>query len=56
MKGILVIGHGSRSRDALDVFNRIVDDFRARMESCVEGCFMELSEPNIPDTVEVRNW
>ncbi|MBZ9687080.1 CbiX/SirB N-terminal domain-containing protein [Clostridium estertheticum] len=53
MKGILVVGHGSRSKEAFEVFNRVLDNFRLKVEENVEGCFMELCPPNIPDTIDV---
>jgi len=53
MKGILVVGHGSRSKEAFEVFNKVLDNFRLKVEDNVEGCFMELCSPNIPDTIEV---
>ncbi|WP_035378336.1 sirohydrochlorin chelatase [Fervidicella metallireducens] len=52
MRGILVVGHGSRSKEAFDTFFKIVDGLRNKMDSEVEGCFMEISEPNIPETIE----
>jgi sirohydrochlorin cobaltochelatase len=51
MNGIVVVGHGSRSREAFDVFHEVVAYFREKMGKPVEGCFMELSQPNIPDTI-----
>lgn len=53
MKGILVVGHGSRSKEAFEVFNKVLDNFRLKVAYNVEGCFMELCSPNIPDTIEV---
>lgn len=52
MKGILVIGHGSRSKDVKDTFFRIIDGMKERLKLDVEGCFMELCEPDIPSTIE----
>lgn len=51
MKGMIVVGHGSRSKDARDVFLKIVEGFREGMGTEVEGCFMEISEPFIPETI-----
>lgn len=51
MKGMIVVGHGSRSKDARDVFSKIVEGFRESMSIEVEGCFMEISEPFIPETI-----
>ncbi|AHM57573.1 cobalamin (vitamin B12) biosynthesis CbiX protein CbiX (plasmid) [Peptoclostridium acidaminophilum DSM 3953] len=54
MEGILVIGHGSRSSDAKDIFFSIVNSLDARFpDKSVKGCFMEISSPNIEETVEI---
>lgn len=53
MEGILVIGHGSRSNDAKEIFFRIVSSLASRFPGkSVKGCFMEISSPNIEETVE----
>jgi sirohydrochlorin cobaltochelatase len=52
MTGVIVIGHGSRSKDAKDAFYQIVDQLKESMNGEVEGCFMEISEPHIPETIE----
>jgi sirohydrochlorin cobaltochelatase len=52
MKGMLVIGHGSRSQEAREAFYKIVEELREQMGIEVEGCFMEISEPFIPETIE----
>ncbi|MCX7883588.1 MAG: CbiX/SirB N-terminal domain-containing protein [Caloramator sp.] len=52
MKGILVIGHGSRSEDVKEVFFKVVDDLRKKTGLAVEGCFMELCEPDINNTIK----
>lgn len=52
MKGILVIGHGSRSQEADEVFFKIVDMLKSKTGSLVEGCYMEISRPGIPETIE----
>lgn len=52
MKGTVVIGHGSRSKDACDIFFKVVDKLKERLGSRVEGCFMELSEPDIPTVID----
>ena len=52
MRGMLVVGHGSRSKDAMEVFAKIVEQLRSSMDMEVEGCFMEISKPFIPETVE----
>lgn len=54
MEGILVIGHGSRSSDAKDIFFMIVNSLETRFPGKnVKGCFMEISSPNIEETVEI---
>lgn len=54
MKGLLVIGHGSRAEGAKEVFEEMVDGIRGRMDdTIVEGCFMEISNPQIPETIEL---
>ena len=53
MKSILVVGHGSRSKEAFDVFNSMLDNFKTKVEGNVEGCFMELCAPNMPDTIDL---
>jgi len=53
MEGILVIGHGSRSIDAKDIFFRIVSSLASRLpDKNIKGCFMEISSPYIEETVE----
>ena len=52
MKGILVVGHGSRSKEAFEVFNRVLNIFKLKVDDNVEGCFMELCSPNMPDTID----
>ncbi len=52
MKGIIVVGHGSRSKDARDAFYKIVEQLKESMGTDVEACFMEISEPFIPEAIE----
>lgn len=52
MKGIIVVGHGSRSEDARVAFYKIVEQLKVSMETEVEGCFMEISRPFIPETID----
>lgn len=53
MKGLIVIGHGSRAGDAGEIFFKVVEGLKDKLEgSKVEGCFMELSKPYIPETIE----
>jgi len=53
MKGILVVGHGSRSKEAFEVFNSVLNNFKLKVAENVEGCFMELCSPNMPDTIDI---
>ena len=54
MKGLLVIGHGSRAAEAKEVFEEVVSGLGDRFgDRVVEGCFMEISNPQIPETVEL---
>lgn len=52
MKGLIVVGHGSRSKDASEVFFNIVEGLKKKINCDVEGCFMEISDPNIPETLD----
>lgn len=52
MKGILIVGHGSRSKEADEVFFKIVNGVKSKTTSLVEGCYMEISNPRIPETIE----
>ena len=53
MEGILVIGHGSRSEEAKELFVKIIDALKGKMsDKNVEGCFMEISQPFIPAKID----
>lgn len=53
-RGLLVVGHGSRSADAVEVFRRIVDEVRKKSSfKFVEGAHMELAEPGIEEMVKL---
>lgn len=52
MKGILLVGHGSRSEDAQKVFSHIIEELGKKLQVEVQGCSMEISAPFIPETVE----
>lgn len=52
MKGILIIGHGSRAKEAQQEFMTLVEKVRNKSQAVVEGCFMELAEPDFFSTVE----
>jgi sirohydrochlorin ferrochelatase len=50
---LLVVGHGSKSKDAVAVFNRIIEEIRGKSSfDFVEGAHMELSSPGINETVD----
>ena len=52
IKGLIIIGHGSRSQDAVDAFFQVVELVRNQEDFFpVEGAFMELSNPGIPEVV-----
>ena len=51
--GLLVVGHGSRSADAVREFEEVVATVRNQSGfERVMAAHMELAEPNIPDTVK----
>lgn len=54
MKGLLIIGHGSRSKQAVSEFETTVEMVRTKTVhyALVAGAHMELAEPAIPVTVE----
>ncbi len=53
MEGILVIGHGSRSEEAKELFVKIIDALNGKMsDKNVEGCFMEISQPFITAKID----
>ncbi len=53
MNGILVIGHGSRASGTKEIFENVVSALDKKLgDSVVEGCFMELSTPLIPETID----
>lgn len=53
-RALLVVGHGSRSEDAVAVFRQIVDEIRSRgVFTHVEGAHMELAQPGIEETVKL---
>ena len=54
MKGLLIIGHGSRSKQAVSEFETIVGLARTKAVNyaMVAGAHMELAQPAIPETVE----
>lgn len=53
MKGVLVIGHGSRAKGTKEIFQKTIFELEKKLEdTIVEGCFMELSTPLIPETID----
>ncbi len=52
MRGIMIVGHGSRSKEAREEFAEIVEGFRKETGMEAEGCFMEISPPFIPETIQ----
>ncbi|MBN2041900.1 MAG: CbiX/SirB N-terminal domain-containing protein [Spirochaetes bacterium] len=49
---LLVLGHGSRSKDAIDVFDKIVKRIQEKGDyELVRGAHMELARPDIPEAV-----
>ena len=52
-KGMIIIGHGSRSKAAAAAFFQVVDLVREKSDFfSVDGAFMELSPPSIAETIE----
>lgn len=52
-KAILIVSHGSRSSDAIEEFNSVVNLVRLSGEfSIVKGAHMEISQPDIPSAVK----
>lgn len=52
MKGLLIVSHGSRSKDAVNEFNQLVEMVRTQAEGFeVGGAHMELASPDIPTVV-----
>lgn len=51
MKGIVIIGHGSRSKEAQEQFMEVVRKVSERTDRIVEGAFMELAKPGFEEAV-----
>ncbi|MCT4640289.1 MAG: CbiX/SirB N-terminal domain-containing protein [Bacteroidales bacterium] len=52
-KSLIILGHGSRSKDAQEEFSFIVDTIKNKVNyKEVAGAYMEISEPSLEDTVE----
>ncbi|GIW48640.1 MAG: cobalamin biosynthesis protein CbiX [Caloramator sp.] len=55
MKAILLIGHGSRAKEAKDVFIKVSNGLQERVKSKVYIAFMENATPSIEDAfVSIR--
>lgn len=52
MKGIIIIGHGSRNKEAQNQFMEVVEKVREKSGKLVEGAFMELAKPGFFESVE----
>ncbi len=52
MKGILIIGHGSRDLEAQKQFMEVVQMIGDSMDCKVNGAFMELAKPDFFSVVE----
>lgn len=51
-RALLIIGHGSRSSDAVQIFGKTVEYIKDKSDfEMVEGAFMELASPSIEETV-----
>ena len=52
MEAVIILGHGSKSADAIDDFNYIVKTFREKAENKqVFGAHMELANPSLEEVV-----
>ncbi|MGM0378500.1 MAG: sirohydrochlorin chelatase [Bacillota bacterium] len=54
-KGLLIVGHGSRSKEAQEVFNYIVNKVKEKSKEKffqIDGAHMELCKPSIETKVE----
>jgi len=52
-RSLVVLGHGSRSEEAVQVFKMIVAEIEKKSSfDIVKGAHMELAEPQLDDTVE----
>jgi len=55
-RSLLVIGHGSRSQDASDIFHKVVNLMKNSNEyQYILGAHMELAKPDVPEVVEELN-
>lgn len=52
-KALLIVGHGSRAKEAKEIFNQVVQFVSSGVKDImVEGAHMELCHPSIPEVVE----
>jgi len=52
-KGLLIIGHGSRSNEAKKGFSDMIDIVKEKTDKyIIKGAYMEISKPFIPEVVE----
>lgn len=52
-KAVLIVCHGSRSKDAIAEFQQVVEMVATNYPAAdVKGAFMELSQPDIPTVVK----
>jgi sirohydrochlorin ferrochelatase len=48
-QALLIVGHGSKSAEAIHEFGQIIDEIRKRsVFTLVKGAHMELAQPDIP--------
>ncbi len=52
-QAVLIVAHGSRSKDAILEFNKVIELVRAKLPSkTVYGAHMEINDPNIPTGIK----
>jgi sirohydrochlorin ferrochelatase len=52
-EALLIVGHGSKSKEAVDIFNNTVNNVRKKSSfTRVEGAHMELCPPSIEEQVK----
>lgn len=53
-QGLLVVGHGSKSDDAISEFDEVVEIIRSRNSLFeVMGAHMEINTPSIPEAIDL---
>ena len=53
MKAILILGHGSRAKEAKEIFFKVVESIEKRVEHKVYVAFMENAVPSIEEVFEL---